>query len=243
MLGSLALLLKFRTEAGRAGVAFWKSNPILLGATFCLLILSCLVRCFKFPVPRTELFLFPALVRPLSSARFDSTLLHRALPGPRPSILGCRGLLLKFAMDNLEVSTIGVCLSRRLTSTDGLLDSRSISSKSPLSILSGDVARSTTDAFRVDSLAAVSKARVSLFPGRPRGVATSFPLPLLIFADRTLVAITSSGSLISVKLSAVGIAAGILGRTIEDEVAGFLRRGAGADGATFVRLGRGILAD
>jgi hypothetical protein len=93
MLGSLALLLNwpiFNADPTCAGVPL-SISPILPndnGAAFCPIMLGSLWRLLKLPIANADVFRLPTLISPLSSARFDSTLLDLALALPRPSILG-----------------------------------------------------------------------------------------------------------------------------------------------------------
>jgi hypothetical protein len=114
--------------------------------------------------------------------------------------------------------------SLRPTSTAGLLDSRSMSPKrDPSSSPPG-----TT--FPLSSLPSVGS--LSCPPvRRPSSLAGAFPL---FFFART------SGSLALYRSRESSLAAGGSASTLTG-LPRFLTRGAGAEGATFVRLGRGIV--
>ena len=93
MLGSLALLLNwptFNADPTFASVPL-SISAILLndnGASVCPIMLGSLWLLLKLPIANADVFRLPTLMSPLSSARFDSTLLDLALGLPRPSILG-----------------------------------------------------------------------------------------------------------------------------------------------------------
>lgn len=78
-------------ESVGPGVPVWMSRPILLDlAPDARLprIDGCLGLRLVFPRGRTELSILGMLVSPVSSARFESTLLDLALEAGRPRMLG-----------------------------------------------------------------------------------------------------------------------------------------------------------
>jgi hypothetical protein len=236
ILGSRALFLKFPTciaDPGRAGVPTSISNPKLLDLAAPATppsTLGCLGRRLKFPIDMIDVFFLRMLVKPSSPARLDSTLLDLACAA-RPRMLGWRGLLLKFPIESIELSTVVVPLSLRLTSTAGLLDARSISGNE-------DSSRSIPCA--VDSISNCSLGGVLTLTLSLSVLDAAFPLPLFFLTRRTLVTSPSSGSLISYNSLYPALDALDIAGIWTASFAGFWMRGAGADGATLFRFGRGI---
>jgi hypothetical protein len=193
MLGSLALRLKFsifKAEPTCAGVPLSISSPILLdaiGAALWPKMLGCLGRRLNLPIDIIEVFLLPTLVRPLSCARIDSTLLDRARVAPSPSMLGWRARLLKFPIASKELSIAGVRISFRPTSA-GLLDPRSNPSPSDSSPRASKATRPVSSTLCALLGPLPSELRVLIPIARPSDLeaAPTIVLPLVFLTCRTL---------------------------------------------------------
>ena len=137
----------------------------------------------------------------------------------------------------------GVRCSFLPVSIEGLLEARLIFGSEDSSAGSSWDMRSLSSLFSNVSPSLPTESRDS----RPCSIscdedaATAFPLPLFPFAPRVLAATASSASLTSYK-SSKGTLGGTGSAATGGEVfADFLTRGAGTEGAIFVRFGRGIV--
>jgi hypothetical protein len=146
-------------------------------------------------------------------------------------MLGCRGLLLKFAMERNELSNVVEFRSLRPISTEGLLDSRLMSPKRDSSTGASGAICPLPDMLSTGSLAS-STGRGFLFGG----------LPLRFFTTGCALAITpSSASLTLRKSTYASLELGGISAISTASCEAWLGRGLGAEGATFSRLGRGIV--